>query len=166
MHILISVQIFRSFKPPLFSLDSCLFSYQSKSSVHPKRHLFFHYIHAYSYISPNLPFVQNPIFFFFIFMLIPISVQIFRSFKPFLQNAILLLLYYYTTPSYYYSITIPLHLITTLLLYHSILLLLYYYTTPSYYYSITTPLHLITTLLLHHSILLLLYYYTIHTILI
>merc|ERR1712208_172669 len=60
MLILISVQIFRSPKTPsFFSLNSFLFLYQSKSSVCLKPHLFFLYIHAYSYISPNLPFVQT-----------------------------------------------------------------------------------------------------------
>ena len=80
--ILISVQIFRSPKTPsFFSLNSCLFLYQSKSSV-CSNPLFFLSIHAYSHVSPNLPFIQNAIFFFIKFMLIPISVQIFRLFKP------------------------------------------------------------------------------------
>merc|ERR1712208_276507 len=81
MLILISVQIFRLSKTPFFFL----------------------YIHSYSYISPNLPLVQtpsffslisclfsyqskssvhsNPLFFFFKFMLILISVQTFRLSK-------------------------------------------------------------------------------------
>merc|ERR1712212_538215 len=82
MLILISVQIFCSPKTPsFFSLNSFLFLYQSKSSVSSnplffffnfmlifisvqifcssKTPSFFLYIHAYSYISPNLPFVQT-----------------------------------------------------------------------------------------------------------
>ena len=111
--------------PHFFSLNSCLFSYQSKSSVRLKPHLFFFKlmlilisVQIFRSFKPplfvnrvsdslksgesffflfffcNLPFVQNPLF-FFKFMLILISVQIFRSSNTpaFFSSNLYLLLY-------------------------------------------------------------------------
>ena len=80
MLILISPNLPFLQNPIFFFLDSCLFSYQSKSSARSNPHLFFFkFLHIL--ISVQIFHSFKPPLFFFRFMLILISVQIFYSTK-------------------------------------------------------------------------------------